>query len=170
MFFSTWFENPYHATMEENPLKCEQLLTTFGIYTYIVVYGIVFGTSKALQFLVNFWMERFIRLYIYIYLYIYICLYIYVFRRAIFLLPLGKHKWRNWSIILFLIMAMDINVGFYLIQGLPHLQTQLEDGYRLTFSSNSFSYFTFPGTPYRIFLRFLPWLPCLFYLGVSEQQ
>ena len=34
----------------------------------------------------------------------------------------------------------------------------------------SFSYFTFPGVPYRIFLLFLPWLPCHFYLVVIEQQ
>ena len=30
----------------------------------------------------------------------------------------------------------------------------------------SFPSFTFPGTPYRIFLLFLPWLPCHFYLVV----
>ena len=30
--------------------------------------------------------------------------------------------------------------------------------------------FTFPGTPYRIFLLCLPWLPCHSYLVVIEQQ
>ena len=57
---------------------------------------------------------------------------------------------------------------------LPHLQTQLQDSSRLTFSWPfyyiSFSSFTFPGTPYRIFLLYLPSLPCHFYLVVIEQR
>ena len=60
------------------------------------------------------------------------------------------------------------------LQGSLHLQTQLQDGFRLTFSW-SFSYiffssFTFPGAPYRIFLLLLPWLPCHLFLVVIEQQ
>ena len=51
-----------------------------------------------------------------------------------------------------------------------HLQTQLQDGSPITFSYISFSSFTFTGTPYRIFLLFLPWLPCHFYLVVIEQE
>ena len=34
----------------------------------------------------------------------------------------------------------------------------------------SFSSFTFPGAPYRIFLPFLLWLPCYFYLIVVTEQ
>ena len=51
----------------------------------------------------------------------------------------------------------------------PHLQTQLQAVPVLSSlypSRNSFSSFTFPGAPYRIFLPFLPWLPCHFYLVV----
>ena len=48
------------------------------------------------------------------------------------------------------------------------------DGFRLTFSVSfsyiSFSSFTFPGAPYRIFLLFFPWLPCHFYLLIIKQQ
>ena len=50
-----------------------------------------------------------------------------------------------------------------------HLTSKLK--YRLfpsyllcTLSLISFSSFTFPGAPCRIFLLFLPWLPCYFYL------
>ena len=39
------------------------------------------------------------------------------------------------------------------------------DPYHISFSS-----FTFPGAPYWIFLLFIPWLPCHFYLVVIEQQ
>ena len=49
-------------------------------------------------------------------------------------------------------------------------QIQLQDGFLLTFSYIFFSSFTFPGTPYRIFLLFLPWFFCHFYLVVIEQQ
>jgi len=52
----------------------------------------------------------------------------------------------------------------------PHLQTQLQDHSRLTFSYISFFIFYLPDAPYRIFLLFLPWLPCHFYLVVIEQQ
>ena len=56
----------------------------------------------------------------------------------------------------------------------PHLQTQLKDASRLTFSWPfsyiSFSSFSFPGTLYRIFLLFLPQLPCHFYHIIIEQQ
>ena len=59
-------------------------------------------------------------------------------------------------------------------QGSPHLQTQLQNGSRLTFfwpfSYIPLSSFTFPGAPNRIFLQFLPWLPCHFYLVFIEQQ
>ena len=54
-----------------------------------------------------------------------------------------------------------------------HLQTQIQAVPVLSFlypSLISFSSTTFPGTPYRIFLRFLPWLPCHFYLVVIEQK
>ena len=34
----------------------------------------------------------------------------------------------------------------------------------------SFSCFTFPGAPYRIFLLFHPWLPCHFYLVIEQQH
>ena len=47
--------------------------------------------------------------------------------------------------------------------GSPHLQTQLQAVPVLSslyISIISFSSFTFPGAPYRIFLQFLPWLPC----------
>ena len=52
----------------------------------------------------------------------------------------------------------------------PHLQNQLQDGSRLTFSSISFSFLTFPRAPYRIFLLYLPRLPCHFHIVVIEQQ
>ena len=55
----------------------------------------------------------------------------------------------------------------------PHLQTQIQGVPVLSSlypSHISFSYFTFPGAPYRIFLLFLPWIPCHFYLVVIEQQ
>ena len=59
-------------------------------------------------------------------------------------------------------------------QGSPHLQTQLQDGFRLNFSWPfsyiSFSSLTFPGTRYWIFLLFLPWFSCHFYLVFIEQQ
>ena len=48
----------------------------------------------------------------------------------------------------------------------PH-QTQLQVVPVLSslyLSLISFSYFTFPGAPYRIFLLLLPWLSCHFYL------
>ena len=49
-------------------------------------------------------------------------------------------------------------------QGSPHLHTHLQGGSRLTFSYLSFSSFTFPGVPYRIFLvsslASLPFLYC----------
>ena len=49
-------------------------------------------------------------------------------------------------------------------EGLPHLHTQLQDGSRLTFSYICFSYFTFPGATYQIFLvtslAFSPFLLC----------
>ena len=63
-------------------------------------------------------------------------------------------------------VAVDARVKYplYLSQGSPHLQTQLQDGSHFTFSYNSFSSFTFPAAPYRIFLLFLSWLPCHFYL------
>ena len=53
-----------------------------------------------------------------------------------------------------------------------HLQIQLQDCFRFTFSwhFSSISFFTFPDAPYRIFLLFLPWLSCHFYLVVIEQQ
>ena len=57
--------------------------------------------------------------------------------------------------------------------GSPHLQTQLQAVPVLSSlypSLISFSSFTFPGAPYRIFLLFLPWLPCQFYLVVIEQH
>ena len=47
-------------------------------------------------------------------------------------------------------------------QGSPHLQSQLQAVPVLSSiypSLISFSYFTFPGAPYRISLLFLPWLP-----------
>ena len=60
------------------------------------------------------------------------------------------------------------------LQGSPHLQSQLQSCYRLTFSWPFsyiyFSSFTFPGTPYRISFLFFCWLPCHFYLAVIEQQ
>jgi len=55
----------------------------------------------------------------------------------------------------------------------PHFQTQIQAVsvlYSLCFSVISFSSFTFPGALYRIFLLFLPWLPCHFYFVVIEQQ
>ena len=66
-------------------------------------------------------------------------------------------------------------LGVSTSQRSPHLQTQLHDGSRLTFcwpfSYISFSSFTFPGASYRIFLLFLPWLPCHFYfVGIEQQQ
>ena len=49
-------------------------------------------------------------------------------------------------------------------------QTQLKDGSFLTFSWPvsyiSYSSFTFPGAPHKIFFLFLPWLPCHFYLVI----
>ena len=55
-----------------------------------------------------------------------------------------------------------------------HLYTQLRDSSRLpfpwTFSYTSFSSFTISGTPYRIFLLFLPWFPRHFDLVVIEQH
>ena len=51
-----------------------------------------------------------------------------------------------------------INVGpfFFSHKGHPpHLQTQLQDSSRLTFSCISFSPFTFPGAHHQIFLQFL---------------
>ena len=55
-----------------------------------------------------------------------------------------------------------------------HLQTQLRNGSRPTFtwpfSYISFSSFTFIAATYRIFLLFLPWFLCHFYLVVIEQQ
>ena len=57
-------------------------------------------------------------------------------------------------------------------QGSPRLLTQFKDGSRLAFSWPfsylSFSSFTFPGAPYRIFLMFLLWLPCHIYLVSSN--
>ena len=41
--------------------------------------------------------------------------------------------------------------------------------FSLPFSHTSFSSFTFPCTSYRIFLLFLPWLPCHFYLVIEQQ-
>ena len=38
--------------------------------------------------------------------------------------------------------------------------------FSVPFSYISFSSFTFPGAPYRIFLPFLPWLTCHFYLVI----
>ena len=55
----------------------------------------------------------------------------------------------------------------------PHLQTQLQAVLVLSSlyaSLISFSSFTFPGASYQIFLLFLPWLPCHFYLIVIEQN
>ena len=40
----------------------------------------------------------------------------------------------------------------------------------MPFSHISFLSFTFPGAPYWIFLLFIPWLSCHFYLIVIEQQ
>lgn len=51
-----------------------------------------------------------------------------------------------------------------------HLQTQLQNGYRLTFAYISFSSFTLLDAPYRIILLFLPRLPYHFYIVVIEQQ
>ena len=52
-----------------------------------------------------------------------------------------------------------------------YLQTQLQDGSRLTFSCPfsyvSFSSSTFSDAPYRIFLLFLTGLPCHFYCVVT---
>ena len=51
-------------------------------------------------------------------------------------------------------------------QGSPHLQTQLQAVSVLSSlypSLISFSSFKFPGASCRIFLPFLPWLPCHFY-------
>ena len=67
--------------------------------------------------------------------------------------------------VLLRITATEMNNMFLL-----HLQTQLQDGSRLTFFYISFSSFTFPGALDRIFFRFLPWLPCHFYLVVIEIQ
>ena len=58
-------------------------------------------------------------------------------------------------------------------QGSPHLQTQIQADPVLSSlypSLISFSYFTFPGAPYRIFPLFLPWLPCHIYLVVIEHK
>ena len=56
----------------------------------------------------------------------------------------------------------------------PYFQTQLQDRYRFTFSWPfsyiPFSSFTFTGATYRIYLLFLLWLPCRFYLVVIEQH
>ena len=52
----------------------------------------------------------------------------------------------------------------------PHLLTQLQAVPVLPFvypSLISFSSFTIPGAPYRIFLPFLPWLPCHFNFVVN---
>ena len=54
-------------------------------------------------------------------------------------------------------------------QGSTYLQTQIQADPVLS-SLISFSSLTFPGAPYRIFLLFLAWLPCHFYLDVIEQQ
>ena len=59
---------------------------------------------------------------------------------------------------------------FFVGGGVEVAQTELQDGSRLPFSYIFFSSFTFPDAPYRIFLLFLPWIPCYFYLVVIEQQ
>ena len=55
-------------------------------------------------------------------------------------------------------------------QGSPHLQTQLQTVPILSplyLSLILFSSLTFPGASYRIFLLFLLWLPCHFYLAIT---
>ena len=55
----------------------------------------------------------------------------------------------------------------------PHLQTQLQVVPILSSlcpSLISFSSFTFTGASYRIFLLFLPWIPCHFYHVFIEKQ
>ena len=76
--------------------------------------------------------------------------------------------------IFFSLIDFDLPLWEPTSQGSPHLQTQLQDGSRLTFSW-PFSYDPFhllasPVHPtYRIFLQFLPWLPCHFYLVIKQQ-
>ena len=51
----------------------------------------------------------------------------------------------------------------------PHFQSQIQSVpvlSSLNSSLISFSYFIFSSAPYRIFLLFLPWLPCHFYFVV----
>ena len=114
---------------------------------------------------------------------------------------LYKFKLRNKTKTLILIREENV---FIHEEQMFVLQTQLQDGSRLTFKSYtsfhplpspvhptgfpfcffrhsylviieqqhyiSFSCFTSPGAAYWIFLPFLPWLPCHFYLVVIAQQ
>ena len=73
----------------------------------------------------------------------------------------------------FLSYKVVTNIDVPTSHGSPHLQTQIQAVLVLFYlhsSLISFSSFNFADSPYRIALLFLPWLPCLFYLVVIEQQ
>ena len=79
-------------------------------------------------------------------------------------------RWNEWNKCIQMLWPLWESTS----QGSPHLQTQLQDGYCLIFSWSfsyiSFSSLIFTGALYRIFLLFLPWLPCHFHLSVIEQH
>ena len=74
----------------------------------------------------------------------------------------------------FLIFPFHLFPSISSLSSLSLLSWHLQEGSRLTFSWPfsyiSFSSFTSPGAPYRIFHLFLPRLPCHFYLVVIRQQ
>ena len=74
------------------------------------------------------------------------------------------------NIFLFVIILTQLQDGSRLTFSYIFFSSFTFSGSRITFSYISFSCFSFPGASYRIFLLFLPWLPCHFYLVVIEQQ
>ena len=69
-------------------------------------------------------------------------------------------------------MLLDIVVRAGQLTG--HLTSTLKYRRFPSYLLSAFLLFPFhlflPGAPYRIFLLFLPFLPCHFYIGVIEQQ
>ena len=87
-----------------------------------------------------------------------------------------RHNDKNHSSVQssrFAITYERLNLKMITSLGSPHFQTQLQAVPVLSslYSSLiSFSSFTFPSAPYRIFFLFLPLLPCHFILLSSQQQ